>query len=156
MGVKKYEIQFILYLGGIMKRVFIFILSFFLLFFVLDPLNLKSEVPKGISIKDDLKENLITLKIENLNSKMLNKLNLDIREITALKNGKRFYYTYKTNSTHEDILNHYILFLKNNNLEEETFYINKNGILIDTITILDSFNNLKTKLKKYDIEVINV
>lgn len=150
-SIKKLKLYVV---GGTMRKVLAFILCFLLLFLLFDPINLKSEEPSLITIKDPYMEKITILKLENFNVKNIDKLDLKIRKLTSLKNGKEFVYNYTTNTTYETIMTSYEDFLKNNNYTEDIMYSKSNGFLVDKITVLDNLENIKVKLKNINYEVI--
>lgn len=137
-----------------MKKVLTILISFLLLFLLFDPINLESNEPNLALVKNELEEKQITLKLNNFNIKDLNKINLKIRELTNIKNGKEYKYTFKTNTNYENIINDYINFLQKENFQEDIEYSKTNGFTIDTITILDNYKNIKENLKNINYEVI--
>lgn len=137
-----------------MKKVLTLLISFLLLFLLFDPINLESNEPNLALVKNELEEKQITLKLNNFNIKDLNKINLKIRELTNIKNGKEYKYTFKTNTNYENIINDYINFLQKENFQEDIEYSKTNGFTIDTITILDNYKNIKENLKNINYEVI--
>lgn len=137
-----------------MKKVLTLLISFLLLFLLFDPINLESNEPNLALVKNELEEKQITLKLSNFNIKDLNKINLKIRELTNIKNGKEYKYTFKTNTNYENIINDYINFLQKENFQEDIEYSKTNGFTIDTITILDNYKNIKENLKNINYEVI--
>lgn len=150
-SIKKLKLYVV---GGTMRKVLAFILCFLLLFLLFDPINLKSEEPSLITIKDPYMEKITILKLENFNVKNIDKLDLKIRKLTSLKNGKEFVYNYTTNTTYETIMTSYEDFLKNNNYTQDIMYSKSNGFLVDKITVLDNLENIKVKLKNINYEVI--
>ena len=137
-----------------MKKVLTLLISFLLLFLLFDPINLESNEPNLALVKNELEEKQIILKLNNFNIKDLNKINLKIRELTNIKNGKEYKYTFKTNTNYENIINDYINFLQKENFQEDIEYSKTNGFTIDTITILDNYKNIKENLKNINYEVI--
>lgn len=130
-----------------MKKVLTFLISFILLFLMFDPINLKSEEPNLTLVKNKLEERKYKLKLENVNILDLNKIDLNFLSFSK----DNYNYNFKTNTNIEDILNDYV---KTADYLNDPLFIKKNGFLIDDITVLDSYQNIKKKLGKINFEVL--
>ena len=130
-----------------MKKVLTFLISFILLFLMFDPINLKSEEPNLTLVKNKLEERKYKRKLENVNILDLNKIDLNF--LSFSKNN--YNYNFKTNTNIEDILNDYV---KTADYLNDPLFIKKNGFLIDDITVLDSYQNIKKELGKINFEVL--
>lgn len=139
------------------KRVIILCIFLVLLISIMPNIKLKSYEPNELVFTDNYKEEILTIKFDNLYYKDLEKIqNLNIREITPSPiNGKTFTYIYKTtNNLKESLILEYSSFLENNNMEENAMNIKLKGFKIESIKVLDSINNLNNKLKNINYEVI--
>ena len=125
-----------------MKKVLTFLISFIVLFLMFDPINLKSEEPNLTLVKNKLEERKYKLKLENVNI-------LDLNFLSFSKDN--YNYNFKTNTNIEDILNDYV---KTADYLNDPLFIKKNGFLIDDITVLDSYQNIKKELGKINFEVL--
>lgn len=130
-----------------MKKVLTFLISFILLFLMFDPINLKSEEPNLTLVKNKLEERKYKLKLENVNILDLNKIDLNFLSFSK----DNYNYNFKTNTNIEDILNDYV---KTADYLNDPLFIKKNGFLIDDITVLDSYQNIKKELGKINFEVL--
>ena len=130
-----------------MKKVLTFLISFILLFLMFDPINLKSEEPNLTLVKNKLEEKKYKLKLENVNILDLNKIDLNFLSFSK----DNYNYNFKTNTNIEDILNDYV---KTADYLNDPLFIKKNGFLIDDITVLDSYQNIKKELGKINFEVL--
>ena len=130
-----------------MKKVLTFLISFIVLFLMFDPINLKSEEPNLTLVKNKLEERKYKLKLENVNILDLNKIDLNFLSFSK----DNYNYNFKTNTNIEDILNDYV---KTADYLNDPLFIKKNGFLIDDITVLDSYQNIKKELGKINFEVL--
>ena len=112
-----------------------------------DPINLKSEEPNLTLVKNKLEERKYKLKLENVNILDLNKIDLNFLSFSK----DNYNYNFKTNTNIEDILNDYV---KTADYLNDPLFIKKNGFLIDDITVLDSYQNIKKELGKINFEVL--
>ena len=130
-----------------MKKVLTFLISFIVLFLMFDPINLKSEEPNLTLVKNKLEERKYKLKLENVKILDLNKIDLNFLSFSK----DNYNYNFKTNTNIEDILNDYV---KTADYLNDPLFIKKNGFLIDDITVLDSYQNIKKELGKINFEVL--
>ena len=130
-----------------MKKVLTFLISFIVLFLMFDPINLKSEEPNLTLVKNKLEERKYKLILENVNILDLNKIDLNFLSFSK----DNYNYNFKTNTNIEDILNDYV---KTADYLNDPLFIKKNGFLIDDITVLDSYQNIKKELGKINFEVL--